>query len=116
MGKGGRAVPKVAWSERADAFLVLTIALGYSPRVVARMMGGGRSRLAWTGKRVAYRLSVLKRTGRVHRLIRKFNLRVQYRRGRLSAQWKDYRRRFKPGTRRSAHGKAALRKRQEPVG
>jgi hypothetical protein len=95
VGKGGRAVPKVAWSEPADAFLVLTTALGYSPGVIARLMGGKRSRLAWTSKRVAYRLTVLKRAGRVARLIRKFNLQVQYRRGQLSADWSTYQRRFK---------------------
>jgi hypothetical protein len=95
VGKGGRAVPKVAWSEEADAFLVLATALGYAPGVIARMMGGKRSRLAWTPKRVAYRLSVLKRASRITSLIRTFNLQVQFRRGHLSADWKTHRRRFK---------------------
>lgn len=100
VSKGGRAVPKVEWSEPADAFLVLATALGYSPGIISRLMGGQRSRLAWTGKRVAYRLTVLKREGRIARLIRKFNLQVHYRRGRLSADWKDYRQRFRRKTQR----------------
>jgi hypothetical protein len=82
------------WPERADAFIVLATAVGLAPDAVAALMGGKRSRLAWTGKRVAYRLAVLKRQGRIPHLISEHDLTVAYARGRLFADWKDYRKRF----------------------
>ena len=93
-GKGGRGVPKVQWSETADAFIVLATAVGCAPDDIAALMGGQRSRLRWTATRVAYRLATLKKSGRIPSLIRKHHLKVKVRRGQLFADWKSYQRHF----------------------
>ena len=104
-GKGGRHGSKGNWSEAADAFIVVATALGFPAADIARMMGGKTSRLHWTPQRVAYRLTRLKEGRQIQRLIRRHRLKVHYRRGQLTAEWRHYRRRFKrrPDGRREAH-------------
>ncbi len=75
--------------ERADAFLVLASALGFSTNTIAAMMN-------WGTAMVSYRLAILKRRKRVRPLIRRYGLKVEFnpRTGNLFADWKHYRKRF----------------------
>lgn len=77
------------WSERADAFLILAHAVGFSTNAIAAMCG-------WDTSTVSYRLATLKREKRIWRLIRQHSLKAVYnaRTGELYADWKCYRGRF----------------------
>ena len=78
------------WSERADAFLILAHAIGFSTNAIAAMCG-------WKTGAVSYRLAVLRRDLRqIRPLIRKYSLKVEYhaRSGEHFANWKCYRSRF----------------------
>jgi hypothetical protein len=85
------------WSERADAFLILATAVGFSTNAISAMMGEG-----WRTGIVSYRLKRLRETGQVGRIIREHGLKVVYRphSGKLFADWREYRGRF-PGLARA---------------
>ena len=93
-GKGDPDASAVHRSEPADAFIVLATAVGFGPTDIAQLMGGKRSRLAWTPNRVACRRVTLKKSGSIQALIRKYRLKVEIQRGRLFADWKRHRPRF----------------------
>lgn len=77
------------WSERADVFLILAHAVGFSTNAIAAMCG-------WKTGAVSYRLAALRREKRISPLIRKHGLKVEVnaRTGELFADWKCYRSRF----------------------
>jgi|GEM_PF-2540281 len=96
LGKGMPGVSRRRWSDKADAFLMLALAIGLSDAVIARLTGGQRAN-------ITYRRTCLWRSPvRIQALARQHHLAVRANRRtrQLYADWDRYAGRF-PGLARA---------------